>query len=241
MSLNKFSELFVDLDSSNSTNNKIEVLKKYFLSNRPIDNAWTIYLLTGKNNKRFVSGRYLRDLFSELYDYPQWLIDTCYLKVGDSAEVITLLLKNKNASQTKKIHKTSLNELLSKVLPELSKLNEEEKKLRIKKAWETLPADNHLTFNKILTGTFRVGVSVGLVTKSIAKLINIDEEIISHRLMGDFKPSINAYEFLFNKNINLEELNSKPFPFLLANTFEDKIFKDSINDFQKIREPFNMD
>ena len=232
MSLNKFSELFVDLDSSNSTNNKIEVLKKYFLSNRPIDNAWTIYLLTGKNNKRFVSGRYLRDLFSEVYDYPQWLIDTCYLKVGDSAEVITLLLKNKNTSQTKKIHKTSLNELLSKILPELSKLNEEEKKSRIKKAWETLPADNHLTFNKILTGTFRVGVSVGLITKSIAKLINIDEEIISHRLMGDFKPSINAYEFLFNRNINLEELNSKPFPFLLANTFEDKIFKDSINDFQ---------
>ena len=117
MSLNKFSELFVDLDSSNSTNNKIEVLKKYFLSNRPIDNSWTIYLLTGKNNKRFVSGRYLRDLFSEIYDYPQWLIDACYLKVGDTAEVITLLLKNKNASQTKKIHKTSLNELLSKVLP----------------------------------------------------------------------------------------------------------------------------
>jgi len=108
MSLNKFSELFVDLDSSNSTNNKIEVLKKYFLSNRPIDNSWTIYLLTGKSNKRFVSGRYLRDLFSEVYDYPQWLIDTCYLKVGDSAEVITLLLKNKNASQTKIIHKISL-------------------------------------------------------------------------------------------------------------------------------------
>ena len=42
MSLNKFSELFVDLDSSNSTNNKIEVLKKYFLSNRPIDNALSL-------------------------------------------------------------------------------------------------------------------------------------------------------------------------------------------------------
>jgi len=33
MSLKNFSELFVDLDSSNSTNNKIEVLKNYFLSN----------------------------------------------------------------------------------------------------------------------------------------------------------------------------------------------------------------
>ena len=50
--------------------------------------------------------------------------------------------------------------------------------------------------------------------------------------MGDFKPSIDSYEFLINKNINLKELNSKPFPFLLANTIEDKIFKNSINDFQ---------
>ncbi len=232
MSLNKFSELFVDLDSTNSTNNKIELLKKYFSSNEPIDNSWTIYLLTGKNNKRFVSGRYLRNLFSQLYQYPQWLIDTCYLKVGDSAEVITLLLKNNIHSSNKKLDNIPLNKLLSKTLPELSKLNEEEKKLIIKKTWENLPEDNHLTFNKILTGTFRVGVSIGLITKSIAKLTNIDEEIIAHRLMGDFIPSKDAYEFLINKNVNFEELNSKPFPFLLANTFEDKIFKHSINDFQ---------
>jgi len=232
MSLKKFSELFGDLDSINSTNNKIEVLKNYFLSNDPIDNSWAIYLLTGKSNKRFISGRYLKNLFSKIYEYPQWLIDTCYLKVGDSAEVITLLLKNKTNSRKKKLSNISLNELLSKTIPDLSKLNEEEKNLQIKNIWETLPEDNHLIFNKILTGTFRVGVSIGLITKSISKLINIDEEIISHRLMGNFEPSIDSYEFLINKKINLQELNSKPFPFLLANTIEDKIFKHSINDFQ---------
>ena len=232
MSLKKFSELFGDLDSINSTNNKIEVLKNYFLSNDPIDNSWAIYLLTGKSNKRFISGRYLKNLFSQIYEYPQWLIDTCYLKVGDSAEVITLLLKNKTNFRKKELSNISLNELLSETIPALSKLNEEEKNLEIKNLWETLPEDNHLIFNKILTGTFRVGVSIGLITKSISKLVNIEEEIISHRLMGDFKPSIDSYEFLINKNINLQELNSKPFPFLLANTFEDKIFKNSINDFQ---------
>ena len=77
MSLKKFSELFRDLDSINSTNNKIEVLKSYFLSNEPINNSWAIYLLTGKSSKRFISGRYLRNLFSQIYEYPQWLIDTC--------------------------------------------------------------------------------------------------------------------------------------------------------------------
>ena len=67
------------------------------------------------------------------------MIDTCYLKVGDSAEVITLLLKNENPLSDIKIQNISLNKLLSKTLPELSKLNEEEKKLSIKRIWETLP------------------------------------------------------------------------------------------------------
>ena len=63
MSLKKFSELFVDLDSSNSTKNKLEVLKNYFLSNDPIDNSWAIFLLSGKSNRRFISGRYLKKSF----------------------------------------------------------------------------------------------------------------------------------------------------------------------------------
>ena len=66
MSLKNFSKLFTDLDSSNSSNNKIEILKSYFLSNKSIDNSWAIYLLTGKSNKRFVSGRYLKNLFSQV-------------------------------------------------------------------------------------------------------------------------------------------------------------------------------
>ena len=76
MSLKKCSELFSDLDSINSTNKKIEILKSYFLSNQSIDNSWAIYLLTGKSNKRFISGRYLKNLFSKIYEYPEWLIDT---------------------------------------------------------------------------------------------------------------------------------------------------------------------
>ena len=126
----------------------------------------------------------------------------------------------------------SLDELLNKILPELGLLKEDEKKLRVKEIWEKLPKENLLIFNKILTGTFRVGVSIGLITKSIANLINLDEAIISHRLMGDFEPSAQSYKFLINNKIDLEELNYKPYPFLLANTFEKKITEESINNFQ---------
>ena len=49
MSLKKFSELFINLDSCNSTNKKIGILQNYFSSNEALENSWTIYLLTGKN------------------------------------------------------------------------------------------------------------------------------------------------------------------------------------------------
>ena len=101
MSLNKFSELFLNLDSSNSTNKKLEILKNYFSTNDELENSWSIYLLTGKKNKRFISGKSLKNFFSNIYKFPLWLIDTCYLKVGDSAEVITLLLKNQNFGKNK--------------------------------------------------------------------------------------------------------------------------------------------
>ena len=129
--------------------------------------------------------------------------------------------------KNKKFQDVSLHELLNKTLPDLSILKEDDKKFRVKEIWENTPKENHLVMNKILTGTFRIGVSIGLITKSIAKLINLDEAIISHRLMGEFIPSQESYKLLIDKNINPSELNYKPYPFLLANTFEKKIVDKS--------------
>ena len=67
----------------------------------------------------------------------------------------------------------------------------------------------------------------------ISKLINLDEEIISHRLMGYFNPSKKSYELLIAKKINPKELTYKPFPFLLANTFEEKILNYQILAFSR--------
>ena len=107
MSLNQFSELFINLDSSNSINEKLEILKNYFSKKNDLENSWSIYLLTGKKNKRFISGRSLKKIFSDIYEFPLWLIDTCYLKVGDSAEVIPLLLENKNIKKNNLLQEVS--------------------------------------------------------------------------------------------------------------------------------------
>jgi len=232
MSLNKFSKLFEELDSNNSINKKISSLTKYFKSSSNLNNILTIYLLIGKRNKRFISGKSLREYYADIYKMPIWLIETCYAKVGDSAEVISLLLQDNLLKKDIK-EDISLDQLLNKILPNLSKLEEPQKKSQIKLLWEKTTNDNQLIFNKILTGSFRIGVSKGLVTKAISNMIGIDESIILHRLMGDFDPIEETYIFLINQKLEQKELAYKPYPFQLANTFDEKIKETtSINQYQ---------
>jgi len=232
MSLNKFSKLFEELDSNNSINKKVNFLIEYFKSNSNLNNIWTIYLLIGKSNKRFISGKSLRKYYSDIYEMPLWLIETCYAKVGDSAEVISLLLQDRFIERNIK-EDISLDQLVNKILPNLSKLDENQKISKLKLLWEKTSKNNQLIFNKILTGTFRIGVSKGLVTKAISKMIGIDQSIILHRLMGDFEPIEETYMFLINKKLEQKELTYKPYPFQLANTFDMKIKEiTSIDQFQ---------
>ncbi len=232
MSLNKFSKLFEELDSNNSINKKINSLTKYFKSSSNLNNILTIYLLIGKRNKRFISGKSLREYYADIYKIPIWLIETCYAKVGDSAEVISLLLQD-NLLKKEIKEDISLDQLLNKILPNLSKLEETQKKSQIKLLWEKTTKDNHLIFNKILTGSFRIGVSKGLVTKALSNMIGVDESIILHRLMGDFDPIEETYIFLINQKLEQKELAYKPYPFQLANTFDEKIKETaSINQYQ---------
>ena len=232
MSLNKFSKLFEELDSNNSINKKINSLTKYFKSSSNLNNILTIYLLIGKRNKRFISGKSLREYYADIYKMPIWLIETCYAKVGDSAEVISLLLQDNLLKKDIK-EDISLDQLLNKILPNLSKLEEPQKKSQIKLLWEKTTNDNQLIFNKILTGSFRIGVSKGLVTKAISNMVGIDESIILHRLMGDFDPIEETYIFLINEKLEQKELTYKPYPFQLANTFDEKIKETtSINQYQ---------
>ena len=232
MSLNKFSKLFEELDSNNSINKKINSLTKYFKSSSNLNNILTIYLLIGKRNKRFISGKSLREYYADIYKMPIWLIETCYSKVGDSAEVISLLLGDNLLKKDIK-EDISLDQLINKILPNLSKLEEPQKKSQIKLLWEKTTNDNQLIFNKILTGSFRIGVSKGLVTKAISNMVGIDESIILHRLMGDFDPIEETYIFLINEKLEQKELTYKPYPFQLANTFDEKIKETtSINQYQ---------
>ncbi|MBW4462293.1 MAG: ATP-dependent DNA ligase [Nodosilinea sp. WJT8-NPBG4] len=90
--MQRFTQLFSDIDATTSTNEKVRSLQAYFQEAEPADKVWALYLLLGKTRRRIVTSRTLRDVFLQISDIPEWLFKDCYAQVGDSAEVIALLL-----------------------------------------------------------------------------------------------------------------------------------------------------
>ena len=90
--MRRFTELFLALDTTTGTRDKVDALVAYFASAPPDDAAWAAYFLTGRKLKRLVGTRDLVGAAIEATAIPTWLFDASYEAVGDLAETIALLL-----------------------------------------------------------------------------------------------------------------------------------------------------
>jgi DNA ligase-1 len=223
--MKRFTQLFQQVDSTTSTNEKVKALQNYFQDEKPANAVWALYLLLGKTRKRLITSRMLRDVFLQLSDMPEWLFEECYAQVGDSAEVIALLLRdvlpNSNSSST-----VPLYEWMGTIVPHV-KTVESPQALRdlIVSWWLSLNAQEVFVLNKVLTGAFRVGVSDKLVIKGLAAASGISEAILAHRLMGEFVPTVEFYQQLMQPE-QLERSPSQPYPFFLASPLEETRFAE---------------
>ena len=94
-----FAGLFMRLDQSNKTSDKMAALKDYFMKVIDQDKLWTIALFTHKRPKRQVNTKLLRIWCTELAKIPDWLFEESYQTVGDLAETIALLLPLNSQTQ----------------------------------------------------------------------------------------------------------------------------------------------
>ena len=207
--MKKFAELFTILDQTTKTNAKIDALANYYTVSNAADALWTTALLTGRKPKRTVKTSELKLWAMELSGVSEWLFEESYQVVGDLAETITLLLPP-SESQTE----YSLSGIMA-LLKTLDKESETNRKNIIQEIWMQLSTAERFVFNKLITGSFRVGVSQQLVIKALAKQYNLIDSNVAHRLMGNWIPETSTLQhLLFNPDIQ-EDL-SKPYPFYLA-------------------------
>ena len=214
--MKQFAELIRTLDSTNKTTLKVEALTHYFKIAAPKDKVWAIAILSHRKPPRPVNTTLLRQWASELANIPAWLFEESYHIVGDLAETIALIVPASSASSDK-----SLSQFLQEII-ELKSKTEEEKKEYLFNNWRDLNYYERFVFSKLITGSFRIGVSQKLMTRALSKATEIDEDILAYKLMGNWEPSKISFDQLILQQ-NEEDYLSKPYPFYLAYAVENDV------------------
>ena len=204
-----FAQLFLSLDETNKTNEKVRVLKDYFISVPDSDKMHMLALFTGRRPKRQINSSLMRNWAIEASGIPIWLFEESYQVVGDLAETMSLLMPQNNSGSNK-----TLTEWIAEINA-LAVKNEEEKKVWLMESWAMLDQQERFVFNKIMTGGFRVGVSQNLVIKALADVTGLDAATLTHRLMGSWTPQTYHYKQLIEEKGSDDDV-SRPYPFFLA-------------------------
>ncbi|UAB82100.1 ATP-dependent DNA ligase [Marixanthomonas sp. SCSIO 43207] len=220
--MKKFAQLIKTIDSTNKTNVKVAALTAYFQTAPDKDKLWTIAILSHRRPKRPVNTTLLREWATELSNIPLWLFEESYHIVGDLAETIALILPKNEASSSKSLA-TYISEIQT-----LRTLPEAEKKDYLHTNWMRLNYYERFVFNKIITGSFRIGVSQKLMTRALSKATNIEQDILAYKLMGNWTPDTTTFQKLILEE-NEEDYLSKPYPFYLAYAVEDN-FQEELED-----------
>ena len=105
-----------------------------------------------------------------------------------------------------------------RLLP-LGRMTDEEQRIALRQAWSELDRTERLVFNKLITGAWRVGVSQDLVVRAISHTSGVPSNVIAHRMMGDWTPSLEFYEWLIGPETDDANI-SRPYPFCLAHPLE---------------------
>ena len=208
--MREFTRLYQELDSTTSTNERVQTLVQYFHQAAPADAAWATWFLSGNRPRRVIRTGLLQQWCAEQAGMPEWLFEASREFTGDLAETIALLLPD--PQQT---HDIGLAEWVEDRLLPLAAEQDSVRKEQILAAWNQLTQPERLVFNKLLTGGFRVGVSGKLVVRSLSQYSGVPAEVITHRLMGKWQPSAERFLSLFNEDTSDTDL-SRPYPFCLA-------------------------
>ncbi len=211
--MKRFAELIAALDGTSKTLEKRKALVEYLASANDSDKLWCVALLSGKRPRRPVKTSLLRQWASDVSGVPLWLFEESYFVVGDLAETVALILPEPTESNDK-----SLSARMAE-LQEMREMEDDVIEILIKTAWNEMTQNERFVFNKLITGGFRIGVSQKLMVKALATHLGEEENLIAHRLMGDWSPTSTDFKSLLEEPDANENL-SQPYPFYLAYPIE---------------------
>ncbi|EJM15686.1 DNA ligase, ATP-dependent, PP_1105 family [Pseudomonas sp. GM21] len=219
-----FAELYAELDATTSSNAKLAAMQHYFAQAAPQDAAWAVYFLSGGRPRQLVPVRVLRELAVEFSGLQPWLFEESYQAVGDMAETISLVLPESP-------HRSSDGLAVwieDKLLP-LRGESTEVLAVQLPALWSQLDRTSLMLCIKLITGSFRVGVSKLLVTRALAAMAGLDSKRVAQRMVGytdlSHRPSAASYLKLIAAESSDEhaQRGGQPYPFFLAHALSQPV------------------
>ncbi|MDA3613475.1 ATP-dependent DNA ligase [Polluticaenibacter yanchengensis] len=207
--MKEFAILINALDSTNKTGLKQEAIETFLAKAPDEDKLWFLALFTGKRPKRKVSTTLLKQWAIEIAGIPAWLFQESYAAVGDLGETISLILPEPVQ------YKEQPLAVWMEQIKLLELMTEPEKKQYVINAWQNLPHTERFIFNKLLGGSFRVGIAAKSLINAIAGYYKMEASAVAHTIMGEWHPDQVTFDALINGE-HIQSHRSKPYPFCLA-------------------------
>lgn len=216
-----FARLYATLDATTSSNAKLAAMVAYFESAPAEDAAWAVYFLAGGKPRQLVPARALRAYVTQAARVPEWLFEECYHAVGDLAETLALLLPAGHAPDDMGLAQW----MQSRLLP-LRGLSPGDVPPLLDAYFEVLDTNERFVCAKLITGSFRVGVSKLLVTRALAQSARLDAKIVAQRMMGytdiTARPDARGFSALIAPESaqDGDRTDGRPYPFFLAHPLQ---------------------
>lgn len=209
--MKRFVELFDALDTTASTNEKVEAMCRYFTEAQHADAAWALFVLTGERLRGITSSALLREEAARATEMPVWMLEECHAAVGDWSETVALLLP----AATKADTELSLAEVMTTRVRPLASADDTTRRTILREAWSSLDERARLVYHKLIRGGLRLGVQRKLVIRALAAASGVDEGLLERRLIGGVRPEAAWFAALIDPTLTPAD-HGRPAPFMLA-------------------------
>lgn len=212
-----FTKLYLELDASTTSEDKVNALATYFHMTTPDDAAWAIQLCMGKIFKTSIKIKELQTWCLEVSGIPEWLFAESLLLVGDLSETIALL-----AGETEGNFDMPLHSLIEAHILAFRNLNIEARKKTIVNLWKQMDCDMRIILNKIVTGSLRINIPDHVLAMALSKISGVPQPQILWRLQSAFITNAEQFLSLIQPD-PAEALATQPYPFCLARDIQTDI------------------
>lgn len=205
-----FTQLYLQLDSSNKSEDKAHALASYFRTATPEDAAWAIQLCRGKSFNTSIKIKELQAWCMEVSGISEWLFEASHLLVGDLSETIALLIGEAEGNFDMPLHTLIEVHILA-----FRNQNIEARKKTIADLWKQMDGDMRIILNKIICGSLRINIPDYVLAMALSKISDVPQPQIVWRLHS--ASITNAEQFLsLIQPDPAEALSTQPYPFGLA-------------------------